>query len=58
MPMLRLCPIAQRGTEHELPLSCSAEEKLLYEQGAVTTITAGQPTTDFTACFAMFYGAP
>ncbi|CAL8467440.1 g6978 [Coccomyxa elongata] len=25
-------------------------------QGAVTTITAGQPTIDFTACFAMFYG--
>lgn len=25
-------------------------------QGAVTTITAGQPTKDFTACFAMFYG--
>ena len=25
-------------------------------QGAVTTITAGEPTLDFTATFAMFYG--
>ena len=31
---------------------------MLAAQGAVTTITAGKPTEDMTACFAIFYGKP
>ena len=38
------------------PCSGVVKLALCFVQGAVTTIVAGQPTIDFTACFAMFYG--
>lgn len=43
---------------HRHSKSPAKHHVMLAAQGAVTTITAGKPTEDMTACFAMFYGAP